>query len=114
MIANGAVATLVRCDLLAGDGADGTDGADSGAPAAPAQSGTDAVACGAMRLWACAKAPVCVAKAKPAATTTATPMRKAFTSHPDIAAFVDLNHGNFMLWPARQADHTAQQFPLCG
>jgi hypothetical protein len=55
-----------------------------------------------------------VAKAKPAATTTATPMRKAFTSHPDIAAFVDLNHGNFMLWPARQADHTAQQFPLCG
>jgi hypothetical protein len=41
-------------------------------------------------------------------------MRKAFTSHPDITAFLDLNHGNFKPWPARQADQAAQQFPLCG
>jgi hypothetical protein len=79
----------------------------------PGTSGTDAVACGAIRLRVCANAAVCAAKAKPAATT-ATPMRKAFTSHPDITAFLDLNHGNFKPWPARQADQAAQQFPLCG
>ncbi|MGB7040010.1 MAG: hypothetical protein WBD83_10365, partial [Xanthobacteraceae bacterium] len=80
----------------------------------PGTSGTDAVACGAIRLRACANAPVGVANTKPAATTTATPMRKAFTSHPDITAFLDLNHGNFKPWPARQADQAAQEYPASG
>jgi hypothetical protein len=88
----------------------------------PGTSGTDAVSCGAMRLRACAKAAVGVAKprttasttAKAAATSAATPMRKTFTSHPDIAAFLVLNHGNFKPRPARPADQPAQDFLLSG
>ncbi|HUC52050.1 MAG TPA: hypothetical protein VMA30_21895 [Xanthobacteraceae bacterium] len=51
----------------------------------------------------------------PAATAIPAPLREAVTSHPNIAAFVDLNHGNFKpRAPYLLLDWTGQNFAGCG
>ncbi len=65
----------------------------------PARSGIEAVDCGAIKLRVCAWAgmdtPSAAASKMPAAAANPAPPREAVTFHPDIAAFLDSNHGNF-------------------
>jgi hypothetical protein len=66
-----------------------------------------AVACGETRLRICANDGTGAKRTAPiaaAAKTAATPQRRiALKPHPDIAFFLELNHGNFMPPAARQA-----------
>jgi hypothetical protein len=61
----------------------------------PGVSGTEAVDCGETRLRICAKACGETKRKTPIAAPATAARRKIAKPHPDIAIFLDLNHGNF-------------------
>jgi hypothetical protein len=70
----------------------------------PGASGAVAVACGDTRLRVCANACGSGKMTIPTTATTAAQCRKTNKPHPDIAFFLDPNHGNFMPAVVRHGD----------